>query len=417
MAAADKFRDGAAVAEGELLLRIDPADAQSDLLDAQAALADAEAQKAEAEEAVVGAEQELEAARKQLELGRQALERQSQLREKGYSTMVQVEQEQLSVAAQEQALSNRLQSVITARKRIERMDLAVARANIALQDAERTLAETAVTAPFAGTLDAVNATLGRRVSPTETLAVLIDPTALEARFSLSTSQYSRFLDEEGGLLNMPVEVDLTLGERTLTVSGTLDRAAAVVADGEAGRTLFASLDLKTGISLRPGDFVTVRLQEPVLDNVAVLPAAAATEDGRILVLGADNRLEDVKVRVIRRMGDEIVVADAPFGRSYVSERIPYLGSGLKVIPRSAPTADSEDLLSSAEDGLPAPSSDTRAAAADMIELDPARREALLVKLNESRMPEDVKNRLRDVLDQPMVPARVVRRIENGGRRG
>ncbi|MEP2722669.1 HlyD family efflux transporter periplasmic adaptor subunit, partial [Roseibium sp.] len=189
---AAKFRDGAAVKGGELLVRIDPADAQSELLDAQAAQADAEAHKAEAEEAIVVAEQELVAAEKQLELRRQALDRQTQLREKGYSTMVQVEQEQLSVAALEQALSNRLQSVITSRKNVERMDLGVARARIAVQDAERTLEETTITAPFSGTLDQVNATLGRRVSSSETLAVLIDPTALEVKFSVSTQQFSRF---------------------------------------------------------------------------------------------------------------------------------------------------------------------------------------------------------------------------------
>ncbi|WP_417686426.1 efflux RND transporter periplasmic adaptor subunit [Roseibium sp.] len=406
--AAPTFRDGVVVREGELLVRIDPADAQSSLLDAQAALADAEAQKAEAEEAVVVAEQELEAARKQIGLRRQALERQIQLREKGYSTEAQVETEQLSVAALEQSLSNRLQSVITARKKIERMDFTVARARIAVEDAERTLQETSVTAPFSGTLDQVNATLGRRVSQSETLAVLIDPAALEARFALSTRQFARFLDDRGQLIKAEVEVDLQLGERVVTAKGKLERAAAVVAEGEAGRSVFASLDLDADTPLRPGDFVTVRLREPQLTNVARIPAAAATENGDILVVGEGDRLEDVRVRVVRRMGDELIVADAPFGSRYVRERLPHLGAGLKVVPRVI-GEDAGDAVPQAK-AKPADGN-------DMVELEPERREALIARLSQSRMPDEVKSRLIDALNQPRVSTELLQRIESRGGRG
>ncbi len=411
IAAAEKFRDGARVEKGELLVRIDPADAQSSLLDARAALADAEAQKAEAEEAIVVAEQELEAARKQIDLRRQALDRQTQLREKGYSTMAQVEAEQLSVAALEQSLSNRLQSVITARKKIERMEFSVERAQIAVEDAERTLEETTITAPFSGTLDEVNATLGRRVGTSESLAVLIDPAALEVSFALSTRQFARFLDERGHLIQAPVEVDLILGERTVSVTGTLDRAAAVVAEGEAGRSLFAALDLEADTPLRPGDFVTVRIQEPALSNVARIPASAASENGEILIVDENDRLVDARVRVVRRMGDELIVADAPFGKTYVRERLPHLGAGLKVKPRRV-----------GDDASPEAGSDKTAvtgkeAATDLVELEPARREALIAQLSQSPMPDDVKTRLIDMLNQPKVSLKVLDRIESRAGRG
>lgn len=330
---AEKFRDGAAVAAGDLLVRIDPADAEFGLLDAEAALADAEAQKAEAEEAVVGAEQELVAAQRQLELRRQALERQRQLREKGYSTMVQVEAEELSVAALEQSLNNRLQSVITARKRIERMDLSVERARIAVKDAERVLSETEIVSPFRGYLDQVDASLGRQVSPNETLAQLIDPAALEVRFSLSTDEFSRFLDRAGALIPAKASVDLRLGNRIVEIPGELDRVAAVVAEGEAGRSVFASLDVELGTVLRPGDFVTVRIEEPDLEGVAQIPATAATEDGRILIVNPENRLEEIHTTILRRLQNDLIVADVPFGAVYVRERLPHLGPGLKVQPK------------------------------------------------------------------------------------
>lgn len=428
---ASKFRDGAAVAEGELLLKIDPANADFEVLDAEAALADAEAQKAEAEEAIVGAEQELVAARRQLELRKQALERQTQLKEKGYSTAVQVEAEELAVASLEQGVSNRLQSVITARKRIERMDLTVKRAQLALEHARRTLDETTLTAPFSGYLSAVNATLGRRVATSETLAELIDPAALEVRFSLSTSEFSRLLDDSGNLVSAPVTVTLQLGGRSVTLSGHVDRSAAVVAEGEAGRTLFASLDLEPGTVLRPGDFVQVAVREPALEQVALVPSAAVTEDGRLLIVGEGDRIEEIRARVLRRTGNDVVVADVPFGAEYVRERLPQLGTGLKVTPRRAgdgqggagddiptagrrPQGDGQGQAKGNDQGQ----GQGQRQAADLVALEPERRAALIARLNSSNMPETRKARLLALLNKPMVPKDLVDRLEQqAGRSG
>jgi len=409
---ASKFRDGAAVAEGELLLRIDPANAEFQVLDAEAAFADAEAQKAEAEEAIVGAEQELEAARRQLELRRQALERQKQLKDKGYSTAVQVETEELAVASLEQSLSNRLQAVITARKRIERMDLTVKRAHLALKDARRVLDETTLTAPFNGYLSEVNATLGRRVSPSETLALLIDPAVLEARFSLSTGEFSRLLDGSGNLIKAPVTVTLRLGGRSIEVPGGIDRSAAVVSEGEAGRTLFATLDIQPGTVLRPGDFVQVAVREPELANVALVPASAVTEDGRLLVVGEDERIVEIRATVIRRMGNEVVLTDVPFGADYVRERLPQLGTGLKVQPRRSDARDAPvETPAAAQPGAPRLSG-------DLVALEPERRAALIAQLNKSDLPDKRKARLLALLNEPMVPKDLIERLEErGGRSG
>ncbi len=400
---ASKFRDGAAVAEGELLLRIDPANAEFQYLDAEAAQADAEAQKTEAEEAIVGAEQELEAARRQLSLRKQALERQLQLRDKGYSTAVQVETEEPAVASLEQALNNRLQSVITARKRVERMDLSVQRAKLALEDALRVLEETTLTAPFDGYLSEVDANLGRRVNPSETLALLIDPSALEVRFPLSTAEFSRLLDQSGNLVKAPVTVTLQLGNRSVTLPGHIDRSAAVVAEGEAGRTLFASLDIGPGTVLRPGDFVKIAVQEPELSEIAVVPAAAVTQDGRLLIVRDDSRLDEISVKILRRMGNEVVLTDVPFDATYVRERLPQLGPGLKVAPRQG-SSDTTENPESAQSQEIAPAS-------DLVALEPERREALIEQLANSDLPEKRKAKLQALLNKPMVPKDLIERLE------
>jgi hypothetical protein len=66
--------------------------------------------------------------------------------------------------------------------------------------------------------------------------------------------------------------------------------------------------------------------------VAVIPAAAVSPAGGILVLGEGERLEEVTVRILRRQGDRLIVAGAPFGREYVTERQPQLGPGVLVRP-------------------------------------------------------------------------------------
>ncbi|WP_417690936.1 efflux RND transporter periplasmic adaptor subunit [Roseibium sp.] len=410
----EDFRDGQAVKEGDLLVKIDPADAKSGLLDAKAALADADSQKAEAEEAVIAAEQELEATRKQLDLRRQSLDRQRQLLKKGYATMVQVEQEELSLAAMEQSLSNRMQSIITARKRIGRMDLTVERADNVLRDAERTLEETEIRAPFSGTLDQVNATLGRRVSTNDALAVLIDSTALEASFTLSTSEFSRFLDDQGKLIHAPVTVELDLGGKSIKVSGHLERAAAVVAEGDVGRQMFASLTVEAGTILRPGDFVTVRLQEPELTQVARVPAAAINAAGELLTLDDEQRLVIVQAKLLRRLGDEVLLADVPFGTTYVSERLPQLGPGLKVAPRG--TEDTQDVPSREGGRRPvAAVSHTSSAGQQMVALEAPRRDELISKVNRRNMPAERKTEILQMLNRPMVPQSLIDRLESGGR--
>ena len=42
--------------------------------------------------------------------------------------------------------------------------------------------------------------------PNERLGRLIDPTALEVAFRISTEQYARFLNAEGGLIKSPAAV-------------------------------------------------------------------------------------------------------------------------------------------------------------------------------------------------------------------
>jgi hypothetical protein len=128
------------------------------------------------------------------------------------------------------------------------------------------------------------------------------------------------------------------------VTGRLDRPGARVGAGRTGRELFARLDPKPDLPLKPDDFVTVRLQEPPLADVAVVPAAAVSEAGDLLVLGPDDRLAVVAVTVLRREGDRAILADVPFGATYVTERSPQLAPGLRARSRSAAAPSGDDTV-------------------------------------------------------------------------
>jgi hypothetical protein len=90
--------------------------------------------------------------------------------------------------------------------------------------------------------------------------------------------------------------------------------------------LFVELAAPRGF--RPGDFVTVRLQEPALRDVALLPASAVTAAGNVLAITADNRLEAVAVTIAPAGRQRLIIAaQALAGREIVREDRPQPGRG------------------------------------------------------------------------------------------
>lgn len=323
------FREGATVDEGAMLLRIDPATTRSREADAMNSLADARSREGQAVQAVSLAEAELSAAMAQFNLRRDALRRRVDLANRGLVAKTTVEADQLALATAEQSVITRRQALANAQKQVEQTRLAIQRADITVADTRRDLADTATRAPFAGVLTDTNAALGRLVNTNETLGRLIDLSALEVAFRVSDSQFARLLGEDGALLPLKATVSLSLGERVLEAPALLSRIAAVTG-AEGGRTVYATILANQRTPLRPGDFVSVAVTEPPLSQVAEIPARAATEDGKIFIIGDDNRLVEAQIRILRRMQDTLIVADAPFGQRIVGELRPQLGPGIKV---------------------------------------------------------------------------------------
>ncbi|MFV1465464.1 MULTISPECIES: efflux RND transporter periplasmic adaptor subunit [unclassified Phaeobacter] len=392
------FEDGGDVKAGALLVQIDPADAQAALRRAEADMLDAEAETREARRGLALAQDELAAAEDQAELRTRALERQRNLETRGVGSAATVEVVELAAAQARQAVISRRQAVSLAEARIDQSVTRLARAEIALEDARRNLADTRITAAFDGTLQSVNLVEGRLVSANEKLADLVDPAQLDVAFRVSTVQYARLLDADGQLLAAPVEVTLDATGAALKATGVAVRVSGDAGEGLAGRLIYARLDPALGF--KPGDFVTVHVQEPELAEVARLPASALGADGTVLVLGEDDRLEALPVTLVRRQGDDVLLRGAGLeGRDVVTGRTPLLGAGIKVRP----------LRQGAE---ASGAGDSAAAEADLVELTEDRRAKLVAMVEgNSRMPQAVKARMLEQLAAAKVPAGLINRIE------
>lgn len=326
----DNLRDGAAVRAGAELARIDPADYMAAVAEGRLALREAEADAEEAAAAETAAAAELRAARRQVALRAAARDRLTNLTGQGFASGAALEEAELALAAAEQALAGFAQAETTARLSVARARIAAERAALALDEAERRLADTTLVAPFDGVIGEADVAVGDVLSANQTVARLIDPSALEAELRLSGAAFGRLLDAGGRLRQAPVAASLSLGGAALTVEGWLDRPGPTV-EG-AGRTVFARLEPGPDAVLRPGDFVTAEIREPALERVAALPASAATEDGRILLVDGDDRLREVVATILRREGDRLIVSGLEDGARYVAARAPQLAPGVLVRP-------------------------------------------------------------------------------------
>ena len=387
------FQNGGQVQEGDILLQIDPSNAETGLALVQADMADAQADMREATRALELASDEVSAAKEQAALRLKALKRQNDLIERGVGTAASVETAEFAASSAKQAILSRRQSFQATEARLDQTKARLIRVKISLAEAERNLRDTVLRATFSGSLANVTVVKGGTVTNNERIGQLVDPLALEVAFRVSTSQHQRLLNDDGVLRNSKISATLDVLGAEMKTEGALTREAAVVGEGLTGRLLFASLANVKG--LRPGDFVTVDITEPALSWVAKLPASALSGSNKVLVVGDDERLMEAEVTLIRRQGDDVLVRSRELrDAKVVAERSPVLGTGIRV------------RILSAEEG-------EEPAAPSMVTLDPERRAKLIAFVEGNKyIPKDAKKRILDQLKKPEVPNEMVERLES-----
>jgi RND family efflux transporter MFP subunit len=385
------FETGAIVQEGDLLLRIDPTNFQRDLELTTTDLSQAEAEQRDARSALDLAQDDLKNAQRQSDLRSAALERQKNLVSRKVGTEAAVEAAAFAASSAQQSVLAKRQSVITAQARLSTAQAGVTRQKIQLKEAQRRLDETNIYAKISGVLSDVSVLRGGVVTANERLGRIVDPATLEAQFRLSTAQYSRLLTDQG-LNGTSVVARLDATGVNTTTFGKIERESGDVGEGQTGRLIFATL--APNPAMRPGDFVTIEVDEPTLDTVFQLPASALDANQEVLVLGADDRLEAAPVVLLRRQGNDVIIrADTLEGREVVTQRTQSLGAGIRIRP--------------VRDGVAAPEK-----IAEMIPLDPERIARLKAFVGQNkRMPEAARERILKQLEEGQLPADTLARLE------
>ena len=397
IAVSPDFLEGGSVQAGDILVEIDPTDAQTALLRVQADVSDADAELREATRALTLAQDELDAAAEQARLRDVALTRQRDLEQRGVGTAAAVETAELAASSAAQAVLSRRQSIAQAEARMDQARSRQNRLQIDLSEANRAVADTVIKATFDGILSNVTLVQGGRVSPNELIASLIDPTQLEVAFRVSTAQYARLLDEDGKLILSDATVALDVLGVDLSAKAVISRESASVAQGQTGRLIFATLQTPRGF--RPGDFVSLTVAEPALSRVALLPATAVATDNTVLIIGEDDRLSVADVTVLRRQGDNVIVqARGLNGAEIVAQRSPILGAGIKVNP-----------LRRAKNG------EIVVEAPEMVALTPEKRAELVARIEgNSRIPAAAKQRILAQLEADEIPVSLMERLNGRG---
>ncbi len=396
----EAVHEGGRVVAGQVLARIDQAPALAERDTQTAALEDARASLEDARLSVAIARDDLTAAEVQAELRKAAVQRQHDLAARGLGTSAERETAELAASSAEQAVLSRKSALKQAEREVLAAEITVRRTEIALREAERELEQTEVTARFDGRVTAVTAVEGGLVAENEKLGEVIDAEALEVALPLSLQQYTRLAGAEGRISGIAATVVLDGSDGRITVPAVLDRSAAAVAEGSAGRVVYAAV-AEGSDRLRPGDFVTVEIDEPPLNNAARIPAAAVGADGAVLVADAEGRLSAYPVTVLRRQRDDVIVAVPAdlVAAEIVAERVPQLGVGVRV-------RELQDA------GRPMSGPPVGASAALTLTPAPERRARLIAAVQgNAQLPEAARARMLEQLQADQVPADLVNRIE------
>ena len=325
------FREGGYVAEGDLLIAIDPFDFETALALRTAELAQARASLREIEADLASARDQLGEDQRQLELLRRESDRRRQLRKRGVISQKAVDDGELALSRQKQASSQRRNAVERFTARVERQQAAIRRAQATLARAERDLSETRLTSPFAGWLVDIGVEVGKQVGTGERVARLVDSSRLEISVTIPNDIFGR-LDAGDGVVGRRLEAIWRTGGTARSFPARLARLEGKIDAASGGIAAFASLDtLPKDTRLRAGAFVEVFLEGPELKDTVRLPASAVFDGKRVYRIGRNDRLEAVEVVVGGKEGENLLVQGRlANGQRIVLTRFPEIAPGIKV---------------------------------------------------------------------------------------
>lgn len=290
LSVSQNFAEGAFVAKGQILMRLDPADFELAVEQAQAQVAAAEVRL------------RLEEAEAELALQ---------------------EWQDLAPDKEPTALAAREPQVREARAALEG-------ARASLSQAQLNLSRTTIEAPFTGRVRTKQADLGQFVSPGTPLATLFATDWAEIRLPVPKDQLAYLeLDDDWGGSNLDgkgldgkgpeVRLSAEIGGATRRWQARVVRTGGVIDSRTRMLDLFARVEDPYGrnrstkargdgwTALPIGLFVEAEIAGKVAHGAFEVPRAALRSDGRLMVIDAEDRLRFREIQPIRIQGETAVV--------------------------------------------------------------------------------------------------------------
>ncbi len=326
-----KLRAGALVGQGDALVEIDRFSYDGAVREARANLTETIARLAENDARIVSEKSKLASAEDQLAIAERDLARAKSLRENGTMTQQQVEARTLIVSQRQQSLnlSNNMLKIEEAR--LEQQAAAIDRLKWRLAQAERNLENTTLKAPFSGIVRSSAVDVGKLVSANDVVVSLYEPGKLDARFTLTNSQFGRLQNDQNGLVDRDVTVIWSTGGREIRYSATIERLGAEINSSRGGVEVFATLAPSDKLNeLRPGAFVEIIVPDRVFTNTVKLPEQAVYNGEHVYVM-QEGKLHKRAITIAAYDGEYVLVSDGlRQGEKVLATRIAEVGEGLNV---------------------------------------------------------------------------------------
>ena len=308
------FVEGADVAAGDVLYRIDPAPFQAAVANAEASLVAAQKSTDRAKAALRASQADIGRIKARLALARADSKRYEQSYKDKIVSAAQRDQAATGAVVAEAELAAAQAQVESNRSAVAAAKAAVQQAEAAVQTAQINLSYTEVTAPISGRIGISNVTEGAVVTAYQPLAMAViqqlDPIYADVPQAASKLLYLRKNGiKEGGDAHNAVQLLLEDGT-PYAQEGTL-QFSDVTVDPSTGSVILRAVFPNPDGVLLPGMFVRTKIQEAVREEAILVPQQGVSRNSKgdpfALVVNADNQAEFRPLKLDRAIDDKWLV--------------------------------------------------------------------------------------------------------------
>lgn len=316
----DRFQDGAFFEKGDVLVKLDREDYESQIITSDAALARAEAALAQ---------------------------------EKARAAQALRNWEDIGFV-------DKPNDLVLRKPQLKEAHANVAAQQAALDRAKRSLERTVITAPFAGRVSQRSAGLGQSVSTGTQLGDIYATDYAEVRLPLSAKQLTMINIDEMGNQEIPVELmDALNSDNKMVWNASVRRVEGEL--DKTSRELFVIAQIKDPFGIHHGPHsdksgsaqanAPLRINQPVLASIVANTIENAYVIDRKSLYGADeillindDKIERRSIDIIWSTEDSIIVTDADLeGKVLATSRLSYANTGtpVEIIESDKPTTNKE----------------------------------------------------------------------------